>query len=169
MFFYKRAKNEGGISIKSTIKRTIVAAPAFILMSIGGVFGTVLIDEMLSGKSVQPHSFAESIDIIASDERCTKWFLIFEAAALLLAAMLIIMRNDYYKSKRIKITDEISIPVPEGQGRHGTARFMTKREQRKTYKGFILDSKNPVVMRLENEGKKHSQTAEREGGDSYAG
>lgn len=142
---------------------------AFIFMSIGGVFGTVLIDEMLSGKSIQPHSFAESIDIIASDERCTKWFLIFEAVALFLAAMLIIMRNDYYKSKKNKITDEISIPVPEGQGQHGTARFMTKREQRKTYKGFILDSKNPVVMQLENGGEKRRQAVEQEGGDSCAG
>lgn len=138
-------------------------------MSVGGIFGTVLVDEMLSGKSVRPHSITESMEIIASDERCTKWFLIFEAVALLLAAMLIFMKNDYYKSKMIKITDEISIPVPEGQGQHGTARFMTKREQRKTYKGFVLDSNDPIIMRLESEGKKRGQAAEREGGDRYAG
>ena len=53
-----------------------------------------------------------------------------------------------YKSNMIKVTDDIYIPEPAGQGQYGTAHFLDKKQLDKKYKYNILDEINEVVKML---------------------
>ncbi|MBR1455465.1 MAG: type IV secretory system conjugative DNA transfer family protein, partial [Lachnospiraceae bacterium] len=57
-------------------------------------------------------------------------------------------RMTRYKSNMIKVTDDIYIPEPAGQGQYGTAHFLEKKELDKKYKYNILDENDPVVKKL---------------------
>ena len=77
--------------------------------------GTVIIDQALSGKEIEPCGLMESIEIISENEKCKQWFIVFELISAVLCTALVIARNDSYKSKKVKITDRISTPAPMGE------------------------------------------------------
>lgn len=145
--------------MKEKTKKLLLAILSFVLMSVGGILGTVIIDQFLSGETPKPYGIKESIAIIAESERCQQWFLIFEIIALVLALSLVIFGKEKYKSKTIKVTDDISIPVSEGQGQHGTARFMTEKEFKKQYQCLTIDRKSPTISCLENRGQALAKAA----------
>jgi len=149
---------KGGIRIEKA-KRIIIAVTAFILMTAGGAMGTVIIDQALSGKEIEPCGLMESIEIISENEKCKQWFIVFELISAVLCTALVIARNDSYKSKKVKITDRISTPAPMGEGQHGTARFMTEKEKKKHHKSFVLDGGNPVIAKLTADGGRRGKAA----------
>lgn len=58
----------------------------------------------------------------------------------------------------MKITDDISIPVPAGNGQHGSERFMTDKEKKSLYDAYVVgtefDGKGGLVVNYEKCGGK---------------
>ena len=88
---------------------------------------------------------------------------IMTVIALIIAIVILIYfklsnKMTRYKSNMIKVTDDIYIPEPAGQGQYGTAHFLDKKELDKKYKYNILDENNEVVkMLLQPDEKENSE------------
>lgn len=70
------------------------------------------------------------------------WFVLIQA--LYAYAMIYLYIKPHARPedvKTIRITDKISIPVPVGNGQHGSARFATENEKERIYRTFIFSGK----------------------------
>ena len=75
-------------------------------------------------------SIENLIGNIFSDEQLRKLFGIFELVVLLLCGCYFFMSQRPYQAKTFKVTNKIKIPIPYGQGQHGTAWFTTERTRK---------------------------------------
>ncbi|MBS6953494.1 MAG: type IV secretory system conjugative DNA transfer family protein [Enterocloster asparagiformis] len=74
------------------------------------------------------------------------WFLIIE---VLVIAFIVWVWLDPHatisRTREIKVTDKISIPVAVGNGQHGNARFTTQNEKKKLFSEFYFNGSNTPV------------------------
>ena len=90
---------------------------------------------------------------IFGDERIRQLFWIFELCIVILAACYLFLSKNFYESDVFHVTDQIAIPVPRGQGQHGTAWFATKQQMQKNYTYLTLSGMSPQVQKLTANGK----------------
>ena len=64
--------------------------------------------------------------------------LIFTVFDILISCIVLI-KYKWYKSKEIKITEDIKIPVSSGQNQYGSSKFMDKKNYDKEFDYIILD------------------------------
>lgn len=134
--------------MKDFLKRLLLAVPVLAILSIGSVFLSAMLNELFLTHSMRLFGFEECIELIKNNEKCFQWWILLELLSVAVAVLLLFTRSDYYTSRLIKITDKISIPASAGQGQHGTARFMSKREKLKYYKPLRLDKSDTVIKEL---------------------
>lgn len=82
-----------------------------------------------------------------------RFYLLFTAASALFLVWLLIEQSIDYKTKTQKIAPGIVTPRPAGQGQHGTARWMSKREVRKTFTGWTIRKSSSPLKELIEAGK----------------
>lgn len=134
--------------MKDFLKRLLLAVPVLAILSIGSVYLSVMLNELFLTHSMRLFAFEECIELIKNNEKCFQWWILLELLSFAAAVLLLFTRSDYYTSRLIKITDKISIPAPAGQGQHGTARFMSKRDKLRHYKPLKLDKHDTVIKEL---------------------
>lgn len=97
---------------------------------------------------------------IQTDEQLGKLFFLFEGVVLLLCMCYFFLSQRPYQAKTYKVTDEITIPVPYGQGQHGTAWFMERKEKRGTFRYLKLNTLSPQIDELLRRGNERYKAIE---------
>lgn len=135
-------------------KKNTYRIPVCIFLFISGtfialLFSNVLNDILLDGKiTTQLMNFGSLIGNIYAHEKIRQLFLLLEALVVLMCVVYYVCAKRTYQADTYAVTDTISIPVPYGQGQHGTAWFMSKKEMRKTYTFLSISEIDPTVQKL---------------------
>lgn len=99
--------------------------------------------------TIQQFKLTNCINTIATDKTAQLLFLCFIALTILCIVMLIFSRRgSEYETKLVKITDNISTPVPVGQKQYGSAKWLSRKEFDKCFNHYILDRDNLLISEL---------------------
>lgn len=139
--------------MKGFLKRLPLALLVLAFLSFCSVFAAVILNDLFATHIIKVRNFEECLELVKDNEKCFKWWGLLELLSLSMTAFLLFIRHDYYTSRLIRITDKIHIPEACGQGQHGTAHFMSKRNIRKRYKPLQIKEKDPLICELLEMGK----------------
>ena len=79
---------------------------------------------------------------------------------VLLCVVYFVCAERTYQTDTYKVTDNISVPVPSGQGQHGTAWFMSNKEKHSMYHFVEISQSNAVIKSLMEQGRKRFEAVE---------
>ncbi len=148
------------------MKKDYSRIPVCIFILVAGTFAamglTGVLNDMLTRGRIEtsPLNIPALVSNIFSNEKSSQLFLIFEALVLLLCVVYFVCAKRTYQADTYAVTDTISIPVPYGQGQHGTAWFMNNKQKKETYDYLTMSEINPVVQKLLYEGDKRFSATE---------
>lgn len=134
----------------------------FVVGSITALlFASVLNDVLTTGSiSTDLTDFSTTISGVFGREKPRKLYLLLEALVVLLCVVYFVCAERTYQTDTYKVTDNISVPVPSGQGQHGTAWFMSDKEKHSTYHFIEISQSNAVIKALMEQGRKRFEAVE---------
>jgi len=134
----------------------------FVVGSITALlFASVLNDVLTTGSiSTDLTDFSTTISGVFGGEKPRKLYLLLEALVVLLCVVYFVCAERTYQTDTYKVTDNISVPVPSGQGQHGTAWFMSNKEKHSTYHFIEISQSNTVIKALMEQGRKRLEAVE---------
>ena len=134
----------------------------FVVGSITALlFASVLNDVLTTGSiSTDLTDFSTTISGVFGGEKTRKLYLLLEALVVLLCVVYFVCAERTYQTDTYKVTDNISIPVPSGQGQHGTAWFMSNKEKHSMYHFVEISQSNAVIKSLMEQGRKRFEAVE---------
>lgn len=140
---------------KSKYYRIPVCIFIFVVGSITALlFASVLNDVLTPGSiSTDLTDFSTTISGVFGGEKPRKLYLLLEALVVLLCVVYFVCAERTYKTDTYKVTDNISVPVPSGQGQHGTAWFMSDKTKRRAFDYISISPADPLVSRLVSIGR----------------
>lgn len=123
---------------------------AFVAAVVSNIMVTVLTNQ--PQYAIEINFFFDSI---AVDSRHRTLFLLLTAICTFVSISALFLKpsGKHIKTDTVKLTPNIEIPAPAGQGQYGTARFATEAEQTKQYAAIKIEKSNPIIRMLINEGK----------------
>ena len=90
-------------------------------------------------------NYKKSIMTLFKADDQLKLFLLLEMVVLMMLFYFLTSSQEKLSvTETIKVTDNIEIPKPVGQGQHGTSRFMTEEEKEKVFSQVIHKPDTPV-------------------------
>ena len=134
----------------------------FVVGSITALlFASVLNDVLTTGSiSTDLTDFSTIISGVFGGEKPRKLYLLLEALVVLLCVVYFVCAERTYQTDTYKVTDNISVPVPSGQGQHGTAWFMSNKEKHSMYHFVEISQSNAVIKSLMEQGRKRFEAVE---------
>ena len=134
----------------------------FVVGSITALlFASVLNDVLTTGSiSTDLTDFSTTISGVFGGEKPRKLYLLLEALVVLLCVVYFVCAERTYQTDTYKVTDNISVPVPSGQGQHGTAWFMSNKEKHSMYHFVEISQSNAVIKALMEQGRKRFEAVE---------
>ena len=93
-------------------------------------------------------------------ERAGMLFVALEGAVALGCIAYFLCSQRPYQAKTYKVTEDREIPIPYGQGQHGTAWFMTDKEKKTMFNHVDILNNDPVVQKLLKLGRKRYEAVE---------
>ena len=134
----------------------------FVVGSITALlFASVLNDVLTTGSiSTDLTDFSTTISGVFGREKPRKLYLLLEALVVLLCVVYFVCAERTYQTDTYKVTDNIFVPVPSGQGQHGTAWFMSNKEKHSTYHFIEISQSNAVIKALMEQGRKRFEAVE---------
>ena len=147
---------------KSKYYRIPVCIFVFVVGSITAMlFASVLNDVLTTGSiSTDLTDFSTTISGVFGGEKPRKLYLLLEALVVLLCVVYFVCAERTYQTDTYKVTDNISVPVPSGQGQHGTAWFMSNKEKHSMYHFVEISQSNAVIKSLMEQGRKRFEAVE---------
>ena len=147
---------------KSKYYRIPVCIFIFVVGSITAMlFASVLNDVLTTGSiSTDLTDFSTTISGVFGGEKPRKLYLLLEALVVLLCVVYFVCAERTYQTDTYKVTDNISVPVPSGQGQHGTAWFMSNKEKHSMYHFVEISQSNAVIKALMEQGRKRFEAVE---------
>ena len=147
---------------KSKYYRIPVCIFIFVVGSITALlFASVLNDVLTTGSiSTDLTDFSTTIAGVFGGEKPRKLYLLLEALVVLLCVVYFVCAERTYQTDTYKVTDNISVPVPSGQGQHGTAWFMSNKEKHSMYHFVEISQSNAVIKALMEQGRKRFEAVE---------
>lgn len=147
---------------KKILYRIPVCIFIFVVGSITALlFASVLNDVLTTGSiSTDLTDFSTTISGVFGGEKPRKLYLLLEALVVLLCVVYFVCAERTYQTDTYKVTDNISVPVPSGQGQHGTAWFMSDKEKHSTYHFIEISQSNTVIKALMEQGRKRFEAVE---------
>ena len=135
---------------KSKYYRIPVCIFVFVVGSITAMlFASVLNDVLTTGSiSTDLTDFSTTISGVFGGEKPRKLYLLLEALVVLLCVVYFVCAERTYQTDTYKVTDNISVPVPSGQGQHGTAWFMSNKIKRRAFDYIRISPADPLISRL---------------------
>jgi len=109
--------------------------PVCIFLFVSGtlialLFSNALNDMIIYGKlTTQMTDLSALMGNVLAHDKLRQLFLLLEALVALMCVVYYVCAKRTYQADTYKVTDSISIPMPYGQGQHGTAWFMRKKEK----------------------------------------
>lgn len=147
---------------KKILYRIPVCIFIFVVGSITALlFASVLNDVLTTGRiSTDLTDFSTIISGVFGGEKPRKLYLLLEALVVLLCVVYFVCAERTYQTDTYKVTDNISVPVPSGQGQHGTAWFMSDKEKHSMYHFVEISQSNAVIKSLMEQGRKRFEAVE---------
>ena len=135
---------------KSKYYRIPVCIFIFVVGSITAMlFASVLNDVLTTGSiSTDLTDFSTTISGVFGGEKPRKLYLLLEALVVLLCVVYFVCAERTYQTDTYKVTDNISVPLPSGQGQHGTAWFMSNKIKRRAFDYIRISPADPLISRL---------------------
>ena len=134
----------------------------FVVGSITALlFASVLNDVLTTGSiSTDLTDFSTTIAGVFGGEKPRKLYLLLEALVVLLCVVYFVCAERTYQTDTYKVTDNISVPVPSGQGQHGTAWFMSNKIKRRAFDYISISKSDPLISRLVSIGENRYRAIE---------
>lgn len=148
------------------MKKDHYRIPVCIFLFVLGTFAAaelsqILNDSLTDGKlSAVFTSIPDVFNNIISIDKQRKLFLLLEAFAALMCVIYYVCAKRTYQADTFAVTDEISVPVPYGQGQHGTAWFMTDKQKRSYFKYVDISPVDSLITKLTELGKRRYAAVE---------
>lgn len=134
----------------------------FVVGSITALlFASVLNDVLTTGSiSTDLTDFSTIFSGVFGGEKPRKLYLLLEALVVLLCVVYFVCAERTYQTETYKVTDNISVPVPSGQGQHGTAWFMSDKIKRRAFDYISISKADPLISRLVSIGEERYRAIE---------
>ena len=134
----------------------------FVVGSITALlFASVLNDVLTTGSiSTDLTDFSTIFSGVFGGEKPRKLYLLLEALVVLLCVVYFVCAERTYQTDTYKVTDNISVPVPSGQGQHGTAWFMSNKIKRRAFDYISISKSDPLISRLVSIGENRYRAIE---------
>ena len=134
----------------------------FVVGSITALlFASVLNDVLTTGSiSTDLTDFSTIFSGVFGGEKPRKLYLLLEALVVLLCVVYFVCAERTYQTDTYKVTDNISVPVPSGQGQHGTAWFMSNKIKRRAFDYIRISPADPLISRLVSIGENRYRAIE---------
>ena len=134
----------------------------FVVGSITALlFASVLNDVLTTGSiSTDLTDFSTIFSGVFGGEKPRKLYLLLEALVVLLCVVYFVCAERTYQTDTYKVTDNISVPVPSGQGQHGTAWFMSDKIKRRAFDYISISKSDPLISRLVSIGENRYRAIE---------
>lgn len=140
--------------------------PVCIFLFVSGtlialLFSNALNDMIIYGKlTTQMTDLSALMGNVLAHDKLRQLFLLLEALVTLMCVVYYVCAKRTYQADTYKVTDSISIPMPYGQGQHGTAWFMRKKEMKKCYTSLSVSEIDPTVQKLLHNGDERFKATE---------
>jgi len=137
----------------------ILKSLKYLIAPIIALIGAVALSLYLDGYELSQSHFRLSnmIELIQTGEHTMMIFLTLLAVIgiiYLALSFTLTGKSDYYQARKVEITDKIKTPASMGQGQHGTAKWLTERQIKRTFSICVLDiKKNQIIRELFFKGK----------------
>ena len=105
---------------KSKYYRIPVCIFIFVVGSITALMFASVLNDVLTTGSIST-DFSTTISGVFGGEKPRKLYLLLEALVVLLCVVYFVCAERTYQTDTYKVTDNVSVSVPSGQGQHGTA------------------------------------------------
>lgn len=131
-------------------RKTIVAAVVCIAAVFINMYFSTIVHEVLNKtfEGVNTLTMAHCIASIKANQNHFTVFISLQLFVMLGLALLLLNRYGDFISNMMRVTDDIKTPVVAGQKQHGSARWLTKKEQYKTFDIAQISTKNPYIRQL---------------------
>lgn len=142
--------NGGRMKNKSKYYRIPVCIFIFII----GTFAALIFSNALNDMLTEDRITTRMTDIsglignVLAEDKLKQLFLLLEVLVLLMCAVYYVCADRSYQAETFAVTDEISVPVPYGQGQHGTAWFMSDKIKRRAFDYISISKADPLISRL---------------------
>ena len=123
-----------------------------IIAETAALYFTAILDSLLRRITIESYQIFYIISYVASSKNGLKLYVIFVVAILIAIFILILSGSKDYQSAQIKVTPDISTPVPAGQGQCGTAQWLDKKIFDKVFSSYIIDASNDLFQLLSSIG-----------------
>lgn len=142
--------------------KLIMCAFIAIVGSYASLILANMVNETLLYRKVQTSLFdlPALISNMFMYERAGMLFVALEGAVALGCIAYFLCSQKPYQAKTYKVTEDIEIPIPYGQGQHGTAWFMTDKEKKTMFKNVVISGTDATVQKLMKLGQKRYEAVE---------
>lgn len=145
--------------------------PVCIFLFVSGTIISILFSNALNDMIVYGRLTTQLTDPgalignIFTQDKLGQLFLLLEALVVLICIVYFVCAKRTYQADTYAVTDNLSIPVPYGQGQHGTTWFMSEKEKKKVFDYIKISPMNPLVSKLVALGKERYEAIEN--GEEY--
>lgn len=124
-----------------TKAKLLICSLIFTIGGLTNIFFTTSVHSVLSRQSkvLQLFSVMECLKSMENSKQHLMLFLCFQGLVAVMAVMFFFTNLRPYQSNLVEITPEIKTPVPVGQYKHGSARWLKDEEKDKVFDSFVLD------------------------------
>ena len=131
-------------------RKSIVAVIVCIAALFLNLYFSTIVHELMNKSfgGITTLSLGHCIESIKANQNHFVVFISLQLFAMLGIALLLLNRYGDYISNMIKVTDDIKTPVAAGEKQHGSARWLTKKEQYESFDIAKLTPKHPVIAEL---------------------
>lgn len=135
----------------------LLAAGSLLALTLANVINDMLTAHTITTKLTD---IGGMIGNVLSQKKLGQLFWALEGIVVLLTVVYYVCAQRSYQADTYKVTDKITIPKPYGQGQHGTAWFMSKKERAKAFERVTISAADPVVQKLLKNGEKRYKAVE---------
>lgn len=135
-------------------RKTIVAVIVCIAAVFINMYFSTIVHELLNKTfdGVNTMTITHCINSLKTNQNHFTIFISLQLFVMLGIVLLLVNRYGDFISNMLRVTDDIKTPVVAGQKQHGSARWLTKKEQYKTFDIAQIRVKNPVINQLIDQG-----------------
>ena len=140
--------------------------PVCIFILIFGTFVAMMFSNALNDMLTEGRITTRMTDISAlirnvlAGDKLKQLFLLLEVLVLLMCVVYYVCADRSYQADTFAVTDEISVPMPYGQGQHGTAWFMSDKIKRRAFDYIRISKSDPIISRLVSIGENRYRAIE---------
>lgn len=140
--------------------------PVCIFIFIIGTYAALIFSNALNDMLTEGRITTRMTDIsglignVLASDKLKQLFLLLEVLVLLMCAVYYVCADRSYQAETFAVTDEISVPMPYGQGQHGTAWFMSDKIKRRAFDYISISKADPLISRLVSIGKERYRAIE---------